>query len=251
MPPEAPIPSRLRAVAGMLLAGAGLTVLGGCQLKYHDNLVNGKKLFVSRCGSCHALSHASSKGIPGPPNLDEAFGPARHDGLGSSTVRGVVYDQILHPNQNVPNDPTGTYRMPANLARGPDAHDIAAYVSQVAGVPGQDTGTLATAVLSVARTPAVEKASTLQIDADPTGQLQFLAPSATGKPGSVTINSKNASSTQHNISIQGAGVNLQGPIVANGGVSTIHATLKPGTYTFYCSVPGHQQAGMQGTLTVK
>ncbi len=251
MPPEGPSHRRLRAAASLLVVGAGLTVLGGCQLKYHDNLVSGKKLFVSRCGSCHALSHASSKGIPGPPNLDEAFGPARRDGLGSSTVRGVVYDQILHPNQNVPNDATGTYRMPANLATGRDAHDIAAYVGLVAGQPGQDTGTLATAVLSVARTAAAEKAGALQIDADPTGQLQFLAPTATGKAGAVTINSKNASSTPHNISLEGPGVNVLGAIVASGGLSTIHATLKPGTYTFYCSVPGHRQAGMQGTLTVK
>jgi uncharacterized cupredoxin-like copper-binding protein len=31
----------------------------------------------------------------------------------------------------------------------------------------------------------------------------------------------------------------------------VSAQLKPGNYTFYCSVPGHRQAGMQGTLTVK
>jgi uncharacterized cupredoxin-like copper-binding protein len=39
--------------------------------------------------------------------------------------------------------------------------------------------------------------------------------------------------------------------VQNGGVSTVNVKLAPGTYTFYCSVPGHRQAGMQGTLTVK
>jgi uncharacterized cupredoxin-like copper-binding protein len=42
-----------------------------------------------------------------------------------------------------------------------------------------------------------------------------------------------------------------GPVVSNGGISTVTAALKPGTYTFYCSVDGHEAAGMKGTLTVK
>jgi uncharacterized cupredoxin-like copper-binding protein len=54
----------------------------------------------------------------------------------------------------------------------------------------------------------------------------------------------------HDIAIKGA-VNQVGPVVSGGGVSTVTATLSPGTYTFYCSVPGHEQAGMKGTLTVK
>ncbi len=62
---------------------------------------------------------------------------------------------------------------------------------------------------------------------------------------------KNASSVPHDIAIQGGGVSKIGPIVSGGGVSTVTATLAPGTYTFYCSVPGHEAAGMKGTITVK
>jgi uncharacterized cupredoxin-like copper-binding protein len=36
-----------------------------------------------------------------------------------------------------------------------------------------------------------------------------------------------------------------------GGTKTLKLTLKAGTYTYYCSVPGHRAAGMQGTLTVQ
>jgi uncharacterized cupredoxin-like copper-binding protein len=61
----------------------------------------------------------------------------------------------------------------------------------------------------------------------------------------------NKSSVPHDIAIQGGGVNQIGPVVSNGGVSTVTATLPTGTYKFYCSVPGHDAAGMHGTLTVK
>ena len=118
-------------------------------------------------------------------------------------------------------------------------------------MPGQDTGALASAVAQVNQKPAVEKNGVLEIDADPTGQLKFLASSASATPGKVTSRMKNKSSTPHDIAISGGGVNQIGKIVSNGGVSTVSANLKPGKYTFYCSVPGHRQAGMVGTLTVK
>jgi len=55
----------------------------------------------------------------------------------------------------------------------------------------------------------------------------------------------------HDIGIRGNGINEVGPIVVNGGVSTVSANVKPGSYVFYCSVDGHAAAGMRGVLTVK
>ena len=60
----------------------------------------------------------------------------------------------------------------------------------------------------------------------------------------------NKSPIQHNIALKGP-VTGAGPIVGSGGMSTFTANLKPGTYEFYCQVPGHEAAGMKGTLTVK
>ena len=55
----------------------------------------------------------------------------------------------------------------------------------------------------------------------------------------------------HDVAIEGDGVDATGEVVQPGGVSEVSADLKPGTYTFYCSVGQHRQAGMEGTLTVQ
>jgi len=94
----------------------------------------------------------------------------------------------------------------------------------------------------------------LNVSADPGGRLRFTPSTLTAtKPGTITLRMTNPSSAgiDHAIAIEGKGLDESGPTVAAGKTSTVTATLKPGTYTFYCPVPGHKQAGMVGTLTVK
>src|SRR4051794_12669345 len=95
------------------------------------------------------------------------------------------------------------------------------------------------------------KASNLKVSADPSGQLKFDKSSLSAKAGKVTITMSNPSSIPHGIGVQGSALDKDGKVVNKGGTSTVTATLKKGKYTFYCPVPGHRQAGMQGSLTVQ
>jgi plastocyanin len=100
--------------------------------------------------------------------------------------------------------------------------------------------------------PGQTTAQTLRLNADPSGALKFNTNALAATAGNVRIVMTNPAPVPHNISLQGpGGLTKQGPTVSKGGASQVQATLKPGTYTFFCSVPGHRQAGMQGTLTVK
>jgi uncharacterized cupredoxin-like copper-binding protein len=93
-------------------------------------------------------------------------------------------------------------------------------------------------------------AQVVEIDVASSG-FAYTESTATATAGHVVIKSMNPQGTGHDISLKGNGVDEHGDVVQDGGVSTIDiADLKPGTYTFYCSVPGHEAAGMKGTLTV-
>jgi plastocyanin len=232
------------------LAGlaAGLTVAllaSGCSAKQRDgDQVAGKQLFVKKCGSCHVLGRAGTKGVTGP-NLDEAFHQGLSDGLGSDGVRGVVRKQIAYPSRA---GIKGSGVMPANLAEGKQADDIASYVAAVVSKGGKDTGLLANAVPTPgAGKPLVAKNGTLDIAADPNGGLLYDAKAASSPAGPLTIKFDNASGVPHNVVIDGKG---KTPVIPKGSAS-FKADLTAGKYTYYCSVPGHRQAGMVGTLTVK
>ena len=92
--------------------------------------------------------------------------------------------------------------------------------------------------------------SNLTVTADPTGQLAWKPTTLSAKSGPVTITLQNQAPVSHDVEISGNGVEKTSQLVS-GGSASVTADLKPGTYEYYCTVPGHKQAGMKGTLTVK
>lgn len=228
-------------------------VLSGCGLQERGtDVVNGKMLFSTKCGACHTLARAGTTGTVGP-NLDDAFRQSRADGLKSSTFRGMVLRQIEDPNINTQVDPSSLKplpSMPANVVKGQDARDVAAYVAQAAAAPGKDGGRLAEVGAKKAAGTAKEQNGTLAIPVASAG-LAYQYADASATAGQVTITSKNPQPTVHDIALQGNGVDAKGARVQSGGTSKLTVNLKPGTYTFYCTVPGHRAGGMVGKLVVK
>jgi plastocyanin len=95
-------------------------------------------------------------------------------------------------------------------------------------------------------------AATLDIEADPIGGLAYTSDEASAKAGAVTVNFTNSSPVPHDVRIESSGgEDVGGTEVISESNESAKVNLKPGEYTFYCSVPGHRQAGMEGTLTVE
>jgi cbb3-type cytochrome c oxidase subunit III len=131
----------------LLAAAAGVAVafaLSGCGTGGLPSAAadkeNGKKLFTGKggCAGCHTLAAAGASGDVGP-NLDDSFAQARVDGYKESAIRAIVLEQIKYPGQY----PVGRNKldflqanMPANLVKGREADDVAAYVAANAGLQG-------------------------------------------------------------------------------------------------------------------
>ena len=111
---------------------------------------------------------------------------------------------------------------------------------------------------STASTPASGESSSagatsdVSLEANPEGQLEYNTKSLTAKAGKVTVNFKNMSSLMHNVTVESSsGSQVGATPTFSGSTKSVTLNLKPGMYKFFCSVPGHRQAGMEGTLTVK
>jgi len=93
-------------------------------------------------------------------------------------------------------------------------------------------------------------AAPLALAADPSGALKYDKKALGAKAGKVTIAFTNASQVGHDVTIAKGPTKLAGTNVITNSKASVSVSLKPGAYVFYCSVPGHRQAGMQGSLTV-
>jgi plastocyanin len=91
---------------------------------------------------------------------------------------------------------------------------------------------------------------TLELAADPT-QIAYDTTTLTSKPGKVTIDFDNPAALEHDVAIEQDGEQLAISETIAKGKTSVTAELAPGTYTFLCTVPGHAEEGMEGTLTVR
>jgi plastocyanin len=122
------------------------------------------------------------------------------------------------------------------------------------------SSTASTTSPPAASTPATTTSSTsstapsgaLALAANPEGQLAYSKKTLTASAGKVTIDFTNMSPLDHNMTIESSSHKIVGATPTfQGSTKPLTLDLKPGTYKFFCSVPGHRMAGMEGTLTVK
>ncbi len=150
---------------------------------------------------------------------------------------------------------------PTTRIRGPLLIALAALVVlAIAACGSSNSSTTSTTTPTVEHhsTTGTKAASTtggvqhLTLEADKTGELKYNKTALTAKAGSATLTLTNNSPLAHNVTVENsAGARVAATTTFMGGSHTIPLKLKPGTYKFFCSVPGHRMAGMEGTLTVE
>jgi hypothetical protein len=191
---------RRRARAGALalaalaaLASAGCSSVKGAS---NANLITGKRQFVAKCGACHTLARAGTKGIVGP-NLDVSFAQSIKEGPQRNAIRSVTEFQISFPN------PTGA--MPKDLVKGLDRDRRGGptwAASSRRAAPTRGTCSRPPSKRPGRAKPAVEKGGKLAIDANPGGQLR--TPRQGGRHGRAGDghDGRNNSGVSHNIAFE-------------------------------------------------
>jgi plastocyanin len=120
--------------------------------------------------------------------------------------------------------------------------------------PAPSTTTSATTTTTTS-TPASSSAApggALTLEANREGALSYNKTALTASAGKVSIDFTNMSPLGHNMTIESAAGKIVGATPTfQGATKALTLELKAGTYKFFCSVPGHRMAGMEGTLTVK
>ena len=120
-----------------------------------------------------------------------------------------------------------------------------------------DEGGDTTEAATTTEEPTTEEATTgggetVEVSADPSGQLAFEQDTLTAAAGEVTFALTNDASVPHDLVIEGPEGDLgETEEISGGDTAEVTVELESGEYTFYCSVPGHREAGMEGPLTVE
>jgi plastocyanin len=128
----------------------------------------------------------------------------------------------------------------------------AAPTTSSTSTPAETTSATTSSTPASGGTSSAGASSKVSLEANREGQLEYNTKSLSAKAGQVTIDFTNMASLMHNVTVESSsGAKVGETPTFSGGSKSVTLNLKPGTYKFFCSVPGHRQAGMEGTLTVK
>lgn len=116
---------------------------------------------------------------------------------------------------------------------------VGVFAALVAACGGSDSS-------SSYKEPTGPAVATLKVES---GNTFFRPDSLKSAPGIIAIQLTNIESGVHDLVIKGQ-PGFQVEVTGSGDTATSKIDLKAGKYTFYCSIPGHEAAGMKGTLTV-
>jgi plastocyanin/cytochrome c551/c552 len=211
---------------------------GGGATGGNSQIEAGAQVFAGDgCGSCHTFKAANSTGTIGP-DLNEYLAP--DDG------KAEIEEMIVDPGAEIAEGYPANV-MPQNYGRSLASEELQQlvdflYVNSPAGEGKQP---------KPASGPAASgPPGTLKLAASPSA-LAFDTTSLTTKAGKVAIDFENPAPLEHNVKIEQNGKEIGGTKTIRESSTTATVQLSPGTYTFYCSIPGHREAGMEGTLVVK
>ena len=129
---------------------------------------------------------------------------------------------------------------------------LASFALTACGGSDDSSSSASTPAATTSTSSSSGGSSTISISADPSGALAYEQTDVTAAAGKDTLDFTNDSSTPHDVVIEDdSGNEIAKTDTISGDETSTEADLKPGTYTFFCSIPGHREAGMEGTLTVK
>jgi uncharacterized cupredoxin-like copper-binding protein len=118
---------------------------------------------------------------------------------------------------------------------------------------GGESGTVTAKVLEEEREeiPADAGQWMVEVETDPDGERAYTVEEIVAPPGNTNFHLTNPQSVGHDLTVQQVGGGAAGTKVVREGDDWLRVSLYEGErYVFYCSVPGHRAAGMEGTLTV-